>query len=93
MALLFKESNDLLNAYHFHQYQSTPKINFINLIDHHESAAKILFNAVNWTKTIPAFTSLSNRDQVYIHQINIFLLSIFFFSFVYLKKVGVIYLF
>ena len=71
MALLLKESSDLMNAYHFHQYQSIPKIDLAFLksqsesIDHHESAAKILFNAVNWPKTIPAFTSLSNRDQVY----------------------------
>ncbi|CAF0944701.1 unnamed protein product [Adineta steineri] len=67
MALLLKESNDIMNAYHFHRYQSmslqqqsTPKY---PTIDHHETAAKILFNAINWTKTVPAFTSLSSRDQ------------------------------
>jgi hypothetical protein len=60
MALLLKESNDIISAYHFHHCQIK-----YPLIDHHESAAKILFNAVNWTKTVPAFTSLSNRDQVY----------------------------
>jgi hypothetical protein len=77
MALLFKESSDLMNAYHFHHYSSIPKIDLtfiksqnesliqLSSIDHHESAAKILFNAVNWPKTIPAFTSLTNRDQVY----------------------------
>jgi hypothetical protein len=65
MALLLKESNDLLNAYHFHQYQTIQKPDY-SLIDHHETAAKILFNAINWTKTIPAFISLSNHDQVYI---------------------------
>jgi hypothetical protein len=27
MALLFKESNDIINAYHFHHYQSIPKVN------------------------------------------------------------------
>ena len=33
MALLLKESNDLINAYHFHHYQLIPKVNFIlNLI-------------------------------------------------------------
>jgi hypothetical protein len=56
MALLLKESNELMNAYYYQmKYPS---------IDHHESAAKILFNAVNWTKTVPAFTALSNHDQV-----------------------------
>jgi len=63
MALLLKESNDLLNAYHFHQYQTIEKVDY-SFPDHHESAAKILFNAINWTKTIPAFISLSNHDQV-----------------------------
>ncbi|CAF0810954.1 unnamed protein product [Adineta ricciae] len=67
MALLLKESNDIINAYHLQRCQSIslypaslPKF---PTIDHHESAAKVLFNAVNWTKTVPAFTSLANRDQ------------------------------
>ncbi|CAF1580731.1 unnamed protein product [Rotaria magnacalcarata] len=70
MALLLKESTDLMHAYQFHRYQSS--IPFQNpqsvpkhpTIDHHELAAKILFNAINWIKTVPAFTSLSNRDQL-----------------------------
>jgi len=69
MALLLKESNDLINAYHFHQYNS--------LVDHHESAAKILFNAVNSTKTIPAFISLSNHDQVDLIKFEILFLFLF----------------
>ena len=32
--------------------------------DAHEAAARILFSAINWAKTVPAFVSLSNRDQV-----------------------------
>ena len=52
MALFLKESTDLINTYYY------------SCIDHHESAAKILFNAINWTKTVPGFTSLSNHDQV-----------------------------
>ncbi len=32
--------------------------------DTHESAARILFSAINWDKTVPAFVSLSNHDQV-----------------------------
>jgi hypothetical protein len=28
MAMLLKESNDLMNAYHFHHYQSIPKVDF-----------------------------------------------------------------
>ena len=32
--------------------------------DAHESAARILFSAINWAKTVPAFVSLSNHDQV-----------------------------
>ncbi|CAF2549586.1 unnamed protein product [Rotaria sp. Silwood2] len=68
MALLIKESNDLINAYNFHRYQSMSfhhqSIPKYPIIDHHELAAKILFNAINWTKTVPAFISLSNRDQL-----------------------------
>lgn len=76
MALLLKESTDLLTTYHFQHYQSIPKVNQLKFvmtinsllqfspIDHHESAAKILFNAMNWPKTIPAFTALTNSDQV-----------------------------
>ncbi|CAF1352585.1 unnamed protein product [Adineta steineri] len=32
--------------------------------DAHESAARILFSAINWAKTVPAFVSLSNHDQL-----------------------------
>lgn len=32
--------------------------------DAHESAARILFSAINWAKTVPAFVALSNHDQV-----------------------------
>ncbi|UJR36923.1 hypothetical protein I4U23_029635 [Adineta vaga] len=67
MALLLRESNDIINAYHLHRYQSIsfhqPSVPKFPMIDHHESAAKVLFNAINWTKSVPAFTSLSNRDQ------------------------------
>lgn len=108
MALLLKESTDLLTTYHFHHYQSIPKVNQSEMyfhskkfssrqfspIDHHESAAKILFNAMNWPKTIPAFTSLSNSDQVRMQflsvQRSILLL---LFSCYYWKKIGVIYSF
>jgi hypothetical protein len=62
MALLLKESNDLIHAYHVHRYQPMSH----SVVDHHETAARILFNAVNWTKTVPAFQSLSNHDQVYL---------------------------
>lgn len=113
MALLLKESSDLISAYHqqhhfhhrphpmppsFHHPLSssssssstngvdyththtppnpplvhpTPKYPLdlrTSIIDHpfdaHESAARILFGAINWAKTVPAFVALSNHDQV-----------------------------
>ncbi len=102
MALLLKESSDLISAYHhqhhfrhhphhpippsFHHPLSstsstsssnssiihpTPKYPLdlrTSIIEHpfdaHESAARILFSAINWAKTVPAFVSLSNHDQV-----------------------------
>ncbi|CAF3026254.1 unnamed protein product [Rotaria socialis] len=113
MALLLKESSDLISAYHqqhsFHQRphphpvpatfhhplssssssSSTNGIDYSNMstnssiihptpkypldlrtsiiehqFDAHESAARILFNAINWAKTVPAFVSLSNHDQL-----------------------------
>ncbi|CAM2709387.1 unnamed protein product [Rotaria socialis] len=95
MALLLKESSDLISAYHqqhsFHQRphphpvpatfhhplssssssSSTNGIDYnlrTSIIEHqfdaHESAARILFNAINWAKTVPAFVSLSNHDQL-----------------------------
>ncbi|CAF5198930.1 unnamed protein product, partial [Rotaria magnacalcarata] len=113
MALLLKESSDLISAYHqqhsFHHRphphpipatfhhplssssssSSTNGIDYSNMstnssiihptpkypldlrtsviehqFDAHESAARILFNAINWAKTVPAFVSLSNHDQV-----------------------------
>jgi hypothetical protein len=101
MALLLKESSDLISAYHqqhhfrhhphpipptFHHPLSsssssssttssllhpTPKYPLdlrTSIIeqpfDAHESAARILFSAINWAKTVPAFVSLSNHDQV-----------------------------
>jgi hypothetical protein len=105
MALLLKESSDLISAYqqqhHFHRQhhpmppsfhhplssnaslvQPTPKYPLdlrTSIIDTHESAARILFSAINWAKTVPAFVSLSNHDQVNSNEI--------------FKKVGEIYLF
>ncbi|CAF0829653.1 unnamed protein product [Didymodactylos carnosus] len=114
MALLLKESSDLINAYHTAPFlrtngiaahvnmnlpitpstsmtvttasssnrtsisspitavsptvvHPTPKHPFdlrINYHDTHETAARILFNAVNWAKAVPAFFGLSIRDQV-----------------------------
>ena len=65
-------------------------------IDHHESAAKILFNAMNWPKTIPAFTALTNSDQVESNEsfATLDFLSLSrLFSCYYWKKIGVIYFF
>ena len=93
MALLLKESSDLISAYHHHQHQFRPHpvppsfhhpLSSNNSVVHptpkypldlrtsiiessydaQESAARILFNAINWAKTVPAFISLSTRDQV-----------------------------
>jgi hypothetical protein len=108
MALLLKESSDLISAYHHQQHHfhhrhhtmppsfhhplsssssssSTNGIDYNNVpiihptpkhpldlrtsitehpFDAHESAARILFSAINWAKTVPAFVSLSNHDQV-----------------------------
>jgi hypothetical protein len=96
MALLLKESSDLISAYHhqhhfrhhhpmpatFHHSLSSPthpslihptpkypldlRTSIIEQqpFDAHESAARILFSAINWAKTVPAFVSLSNHDQV-----------------------------
>jgi len=100
MALLLKESSDLISAYHHQQHHfrphpipptfhhplsssssssstnsslihPTPKYPLdlrTSIIeqpfDAHESAARILFSAINWAKTVPAFVSLSNYDQV-----------------------------
>jgi len=99
MALLLKESSDLISAYHFrhhhhhpipptfhHSLSSPPITSPPSLIhptpkypldlrtsiieqqhqanDAHESAARILFSAINWAKTVPAFVALSNHDQV-----------------------------
>ena len=111
MALLLKESSDLISAYHYqhnyhhrqhpipstfhHPLSSSSSSSSTNGIDHnnlssnssllhptpkypldlrtsviehpfdtHESAARILFSAINWAKTVPAFVSLSNHDQV-----------------------------
>lgn len=103
MALLLKESSDLISAYHHQQHHPhphfrhhhphsmpatfhhslsspptpslihpTPKypldlrtsIAVEQPFDAHESAARILFSAINWAKTVPAFVSLSNHDQV-----------------------------
>ncbi|CAF4541229.1 unnamed protein product, partial [Didymodactylos carnosus] len=121
MALLLKESSDLINAYHtvpflrtngmsthvnmnLHATLSTsttatttstttssnrtslsspvtavspivvhptPKYPFdlrINYHDTHETAARILFNAINWAKAVPAFFGLSIRDQVMVQK-------------------------
>ena len=92
MALLLKESSDLITAYHHQHYRHHPMpSNFhhpLDLrrpmieptgpisapivapppsVDTQESAARILFNAINWTKTVPAFVSLSTHDQVNSH--------------------------
>jgi hypothetical protein len=130
MALLLKESSDLISAYHHQQHHfrphpipptfhhplsssssssstnsslihPTPKYPLdlrTSMIeqpfDAHESAARILFSAINWAKTVPAFVSLSNHDQVSL--LNVRLIHFFFlllFSFHYSKKVGVIYLY
>lgn len=89
MALLLKESSDLITAYHHQHYRHHPMpSNFHHpldlrrtivetpvqigvtpvttppTVDTQESAARILFNAINWTKTVPAFVSLSTHDQV-----------------------------
>ena len=95
MALLLKESSDLISAYQhqhhfrhhhhphhhpmpgsFHHSLSSPihptpkypldlRTSIIEQpFDAHESAARILFSAINWAKTVPAFVSLSNHDQV-----------------------------
>ena len=96
MALLLKESSDLISAYHhqqhfrhhhhhpipatFHHSLSSPTAPLIHPtpkypldlrtsiveqpFDAHESAARILFSAINWAKTVPAFVGLSNHDQV-----------------------------
>lgn len=90
MALLLKESSDLITAYHHHQHYrphplpanfhhpldlrrpmieatgpiSAPPVLPPPTVDTQESAARILFNAINWTKTVPAFVSLSTHDQV-----------------------------
>lgn len=100
MALLLKESSDLISAYHhqqqhhphhfrqhhpmpptFHHSLSSPPISLPHptpkypldlrtsiieqqAFDAHESAARILFSAINWAKTVPAFVALSNHDQV-----------------------------
>jgi hypothetical protein len=98
MALLLKESSDLISAYHhqqhhfrhhphpmpssFHHSLSSPtnpslihptpkypldlRTSMIEQppFDAHESAARILFSAINWAKTVPAFVALSNHDQV-----------------------------
>jgi hypothetical protein len=113
MALLLKESSDLISAYHhqqqFHRHHPIPSTFHHPLsssssssttssttghdynvptnsspvvhptpkypldlrttiieqpFDAQESAARILFSAINWAKTVPAFLSLSNRDQV-----------------------------
>lgn len=100
MALLLKESSDLISAYHhqqhhhqhfrhhhpmpatFHHSLSSPPTPLIHPtpkypldlrtsiveqpFDAHESAARILFSAINWAKTVPAFVGLSNHDQVMI---------------------------
>ena len=93
MALLLKESSDLITAYHHQQHYrqhhpmpsnfhhpldlrrpiiETPSVQIgvppivatPPTVDTQESAARILFNAINWTKTVPAFVSLSTHDQV-----------------------------
>ena len=108
MALLLKESSDLISAYHHQQHHFQPRHHPIPSTFHHplsssssssstngidynnhplihptpkypldlrtsinenpfdaqESAARILFSAINWAKTVPAFVSLSNHDQV-----------------------------
>jgi hypothetical protein len=110
MALLLKESSDLISAYHHqhhhfhrphplppsfhHPLSSSSSSSSGNGIDYNhshtptmvhptpkypldlrtsiceqpfdaqEAAARILFSAINWAKTVPAFVSLSNRDQV-----------------------------
>ncbi len=98
MALLLKESSDLISAYHhqhhfrqqhhhpmpatFHHSLASPpthsplihptpkypldlRTSIIEQpFDAHESAARILFSAINWAKTVPAFVSLSNHDQL-----------------------------
>lgn len=97
MALLLKESSDLISAYQQQHYRShshpappsfhhplssnnsmvhpTPKYPLdlrTSIIessyDAQESAARILFSAINWAKTVPAFVSLSTRDQVRLKQ-------------------------
>jgi hypothetical protein len=67
MALLLKESNDMLPNYYFHPvsfYQQSNLKYHSSMFDHREAAARILFDAIHWIKTVPAFLSLSNTDQV-----------------------------
>lgn len=123
MALLLKESSDLISAYHhqqhhfrhhpmpgtFHHSLSSPTAPLIHPtpkypldlrtsiveqpFDAHESAARILFSAINWAKTVPAFVGLSNHDQVKIFLFYPTGSLMSSFSSHYLKKVGEIYSF